>query len=200
MPSEWFMVASNRSSNQIAVRRNKNEAHQGLTNQKHLLPNYAFNTRRRVQLKKQDMNAKIIKLFLRIAIGIGFFSAVADRFGLWPAEISAWGNWERFLNYTQLINPLIPKMLIPTLGAIATTAELLFAVCLFIGFRTELVAKLSGYLMLIFALSIAFSTGIKGAFDYSVFAASAGAFALSTMKEKYWELDTLILKKNQDLN
>ena len=146
-----------------------------------------------------DMNAKRIKLFLRIAIGIGFLSAAADRFGLWPSEISAWGNWENFLNYTELINPFIPKMLIPTVGIIATSAEILFGVCLIIGFRTELVAKLSGYLMLIFALAITFSTGIKGAFDYSVFAASAGAFALSTMKGKYLELDLLFLKENQSL-
>ena len=145
------------------------------------------------------MNAKRIKLFLRIAIGIGFLSAAADRFGLWPSEISAWGNWENFLNYTELINPFIPKMLIPTVGIIATSAEILFGVCLIIGFRTELVAKLSGYLMLIFALAITFSTGIKGAFDYSVFAASAGAFALSTMKGKYLELDLLFLKENQSL-
>ncbi len=145
------------------------------------------------------MNSKIIKLFLRIAIGIGFLSAVADRFGLWPSEISAWGNWENFLKYTELINPFIPKMLIPTVGTIATSAEILFGVCLIIGLKTELVAKLSGYLMLIFALGITFSTGIKGAFDYSVFAASAGAFALSTMKEKYWELDLLFLNKNQNL-
>ena len=141
------------------------------------------------------MNEKIIKLFLRFGIGIGFLSAVADRFGLWPAEVSAWGNWESFLEYTKLINPIIPETLIPVFGAIATGAEILFGVCLIIGFKTELVAKLSGFLMLIFALSIAFSTGIKGVFDYSVFAASAGAFALSTMREKYLELDLLFLKK-----
>ena len=141
------------------------------------------------------MNEKIIKLFLRFGIGIGFLSAVADRYGLWPAEVSAWGNWESFLEYTKLINPIIPETLIPVFGAIATGAEILFGVCLIIGFKTELVAKLSGFLMLIFALSIAFSTGIKGVFDYSVFAASAGAFALSTMREKYLELDLLFLKK-----
>jgi len=142
------------------------------------------------------MNKKIIKLFLRFAIGIGFLSAVADRFGLWPAEISAWGNWENFLEYTALLNPFIPKMLIPTFGMMATFAELLFGVCLIIGFKTELIAKLSGYLMLIFALAITFSTGIKGAFDYSVYAASAGAFGLSTMNEKFLELDLLFSKKD----
>ena len=142
------------------------------------------------------MNKKMIKLYLRIGIGIGFLSAVADRFGLWPPEISAWGNWESFLSYTEAINPLIPKMLIPTAGAIATAAELLFGVCLIIGFKTEQMAKLSGFLMLIFALAITFSSGIKGAFDYSVFAASAAAFGLSTLDEKFLELDNLFLKKN----
>ena len=142
------------------------------------------------------MNKKIIRLFLRFAIGIGFLSAVADRFGLWPAEISSWGNWENFLEYTAILNPFIPKMLIPTFGVIGTSAELLFGLCLIIGFKTELIAKLSGTLMLIFALAITFSTGIKGAFDYSVFAASAAAFALSIMNEKYLELDLLFSKKD----
>ncbi len=142
------------------------------------------------------MSKKIIKLFLRFAIGTGFLSAVADRFGLWPAEVSAWGNWESFLEYTKIINPLIPETFIPVFGGIATAAELLFGISLIIGFKTELVAKLSGFLILIFALAIAFSTGIKGVFDYSVFAASAAAFGLSIINEKYLELDLFLSKKN----
>jgi len=142
------------------------------------------------------MNKKIIKLFLRFGIGIGFLSAVADRFGFWPAAISAWGNWESFLGYTELINPLIPESLVPVFGILATAAEIIFGISLIIGFKTELVAKLSGFLMLIFALSITFSTGIKGAFDYSVFTASAAAFGLSIMNEKYLELDLFLSKKD----
>lgn len=144
------------------------------------------------------MNNKIIKLFLRIAISIGFLSAVADRFGIWSNEVSVWGNWENFLNYTKLINPWFPDSIIPTIGTLATAAEIIFAVFLIIGFRTELFAKLSGLLLLIFALSMTFSTGIKAAFDYSVFSASAGAFALSIMKEKYLELDILINKQRAE--
>ncbi|WP_242203214.1 DoxX family protein [Aestuariivivens insulae] len=128
------------------------------------------------------MNQLSIKLFLRLAISFGFLSAVADRFGIWGKEVSAWGNWDSFLNYTQLINPWIPDALIPTVGIIATAAEIVFAVFLLIGFKTELFAKMSGFLLLIFALAMTFSTGIKGAFDYSVFTASAAAFALSLMK------------------
>ena len=75
-----------------------------------------------------------------------------------------------------------------------TIAEIIFALVLLVGFKTELVARLSGLLLLLFALSMTFATGIKGAFDYSVFSASAAAFALSLMKEKFLEVDNLIAK------
>lgn len=138
---------------------------------------------------------KAIKLFLRVAISFGFLSAIADRFGFWNNELSTWGNWSSFLEYTQLINPLVPEVLISPLAIIATLAELVFALCIIIGFKTEYFAKLSGFLLLFFALAMAFSTGIKGVFDYSVFTASAAAFALSLIKEKYLEIDILINKK-----
>ncbi len=144
------------------------------------------------------INTKIIKLFLRLAISSSFLSAVADRFGIWGKEISVWGNWDNFLSYTQLINPWIPGFLIPTVGTLVTIAEVIFALCLIIGFKTELFAKLSGVLLLLFALSMTFSTGIKGAFDYSVFSASAGAFALSLIKLKYLELDSFISKSKME--
>lgn len=137
------------------------------------------------------MNNKV-KLFLRLALSLSFLSAVADRFGMWGKEVSAWGNWENFLDYTQVINPWVPSPFIPTLGAIATGAEIIFAFFILIGFKTELFAKLSGFLLLLFALSMTFSTGIKGALDFSVYTASAAAFALSTLKEKYLEVDSYL--------
>lgn len=139
--------------------------------------------------------SKYIKLFLRLALAFSFLSAVADRFGLWAKEISVWGNWDNFLNYTQLINPWFPESIIPIIGAFATILEILLALFLITGFKTELFAKISALLLLLFALSMTFSTGIKGAFDYSVFSASAAAFALSTIKEKWLEIDLLIQKK-----
>jgi hypothetical protein len=54
------------------------------------------------------MNNKTIKLFLRLAISLSFLSAVADRFGMWSIEISAWGNWNNFVAYTNNINPWFP--------------------------------------------------------------------------------------------
>jgi uncharacterized membrane protein YphA (DoxX/SURF4 family) len=141
------------------------------------------------------MYKKPIKLFLRLAISAGFLSASADRFGLWSKDVSAWGNWDSFVAYTQVINPWLPSSLTPTLAIIATVAEIIFAVFLLLGYKTELFARLSGVLLLLFALSMTFSLGIKAPFDYSVFAASAAAFALSTIKEKYWELDAFIAKR-----
>jgi thiosulfate dehydrogenase (quinone) large subunit len=147
-----------------------------------------------VRLIECSMTQKFIKLFLRLSISAGFLSAVADRFGWWSASVSAWGNWDKFLEYTKVINPWVPDGLIPAIAAIATGAEIIFAFFLLIGLKTELVARLSGFLLLAFGLSMTFSTGVKGPFDYSVFSASAGAFALSLLTEKYLEVDSLISK------
>jgi len=134
----------------------------------------------------------MIKLFLRLTLGTGFLSAVADRFGYWNLESSAWGNWDSFLEYTKTINPWFPDSLIPTIGLLATGAEIIFAICLILGFKTKLFAKLSGLLLLLFAVSMWFSVGIKGPIDYSVFTASAAAFALSGLKGNYLEIDNII--------
>ena len=136
----------------------------------------------------------MIKIFLRLSIAAAFLSAVADRFGLWGKEVSVWGNWNSFLEYTALINPWFPNNFIPAAGIAATGTEIIFSLCLIAGFRTEMIARLSGVLLLVFALSMTFATGIKGALDFSVYTASAAAFALSLMKEKYWELDSLLKK------
>lgn len=141
------------------------------------------------------MNLKLIKLFLRISLSVGFLSAVADRFGLWSQKNSVWGNWDNFLAYTKQLNPFIPESLISLVGIIATAAEIIFPVFLLIGFKTELFAKLSGYLLLVFGLSMCCSIGIKGPLDYSVFTAAAAAFALGSIKEKYFELDVALSKR-----
>ena len=140
------------------------------------------------------MNSRNIKLFLRVAIALSFLSAVADRFGLWSESVSVWGTWDNFVAYTQIINPWIPDSIITAVALTATEAEIVFALALLIGFKTELVAHLSGLLLLLFALSMTFSVGIKGVFDYSVFSASAAAFALSLMKDKFLEVDGLLIK------
>lgn len=138
------------------------------------------------------MYQKIVKLFLRISLSAAFLSAVADRFGAWPAAISAWGNWEAFLAYTQSLNPWVPSGLIPSLGGLVTGLEVLLGIFLFFGFKTSWSAKISGLLLLLFALAMTLSGGVKGALDYSVFSAAAAAFGLSLMHERYLEVDSLL--------
>lgn len=127
---------------------------------------------------------KVIEWFLRIALSTGFLSAVADRFGLWSKELSAWGNWGEFIAYTQKLNPWVPNSLINIVGGLATFLEVSFAIALLTNFKTSLIAKGSGFLLLIFGLSMAFFLNIKAPLDYSVFMGSASAFALSYLTKK----------------
>ena len=57
--------------------------------------------------------------------------------------------------------------------------------------------KLSGWLLLIFALAMTFTTGIKAPLDASVFAASAATFSLALIKEIFLEID--LLKRDKRL-
>lgn len=113
---------------------------------------------------------------------------------MWSPEVSAWGNWNSFVEYTQLLNPWVPSQMISVVAVAATFFEILFGFALLLGFKTKFFAKLSGILLLLFGLSMTFTTGIKGPLDYSVFAASSAAFALSTMDSKYLELESFLGK------
>ncbi|RHR82780.1 DoxX protein [Odoribacter sp. AF15-53] len=121
-------------------------------------------------------------LFARIAIALGFLSAVADRLGLWTpllgSENVVWGNMKSFTAYTGVLLPCVPKILLPLFAWAATIAEIILGILLLIGFQKRLVALLSGILLLTFAFSMLFSLNIKAPLDYSVFAATACAFLL----------------------
>ncbi len=124
---------------------------------------------------------KIAEWFLRIALSAGFLSASADRFGMWPKEVSAWGNWKNFVDYTNSLIPFATNSLVSFLAYAATGLEITLGVLLLTNFKTNWVAKASSVLLLLFALSMTFSKSIKVPLDYSVFTASAAAFALSVL-------------------
>lgn len=124
---------------------------------------------------------KIVEWFLRLSLSAGLLSAVADRFGLWDKAHSAWGNWGNFVTYTKTLNPLFPDAVIPFLAGISTFLEIAFGIGLLLNFKTAVVAKGCGCLLLLFALAMTFSNSIKAPLDYSVFCASAAAFALSVI-------------------
>jgi uncharacterized membrane protein YphA (DoxX/SURF4 family) len=130
---------------------------------------------------------EIVCLFARLALGVSFLSAVADRLGLWGpygAKNVAWGDFARFVNYTGAVLPFLPGSSTAWFAWAATVAETLFGLLLIAGFKTRVTSVLSGLLLLSFALSMATSLGIKTPFDYSVFSAAAAAFLLA-----FWEPD-----------
>lgn len=138
-------------------------------------------------------------VYLRLALGTAFLSAVADRFGAWGkpgTPLVAWGNFHNFLLYTAKLNPWFPTSWIPTVGWIATLCEILFGVALILGFQTRLAAFLSGLLTVVFAIGMTFGLGIKAPMNYSVFTVSAASFLLSSMEVFPWTLDALI-KRHQ---
>ncbi len=122
-------------------------------------------------------------VFLRVALGVTFLTAVTDRFGLWGppgADNVSWGNFENFLAYTALLNPYLPDTWIPVLGWVVTVAETVLGLALITGLQTRRVAAASGALLLAFAFGMTVGTGIKAPLNYSVFSAAAGALLLAT--------------------
>ena len=76
--------------------------------------------------------AKFSLVFLRLALGIAFLSAVADRLGVWGAYGQpnvSWGDYARFVAYKAKLNWFLPAAMIPTL-AVATAAETIFGLLL----------------------------------------------------------------------
>lgn len=137
---------------------------------------------------------RLATLYLRLALGAGFLSAVADRLGFWGppgAHLVAWGNLHNFFSYTAKLNPWLPASAAPTIGWIATCCEIVFGVCLILGLYTRVFAVLSGLLTLAFALGMTFGVGVKAPLDASVFAVSAGSFLLACAEDFPWALDKL---------
>lgn len=133
------------------------------------------------------ITTQIAVLFTRLALGVSFLSAVADRFGLWGAYGEpnvAWGNFARFVAYTGKLNWFLPGDVIIYLAWAATVLEFVLGVLLIFGLFIRFSAFLSGLLLLLFGLTMAFAVGVKAPLDYSVFSASASAFLLASYSAK----------------
>jgi uncharacterized membrane protein YphA (DoxX/SURF4 family) len=134
---------------------------------------------RRVMSRALELSS----LFLRIALGTSFLSAVADRLGLWGGfgqPNVSWGSFARFVAYTATLNWFLPKAMIPALAIIATCAEILLGLCLIVGWQTRVAAWGAGILLTTFAITLAAALGFKAPLDFSVFSAAGGAFLLAS--------------------
>jgi uncharacterized membrane protein YphA (DoxX/SURF4 family) len=133
-------------------------------------------------------------IFLRVALAAGFLSAVAARLNLWGKKASLAEAWSGFVTYTGEVNSFLPKSIVPSIAVLASILEAVLAILLLIGYKTNYAALGAGILLLLFALAMTYSYGIKEPFDYSVFAASAGAFLLATAPYYKWSIDNLLTK------
>ena len=118
---------------------------------------------------------------VRIAIGIGFLSAVGDRFGLWGppgAPGVTWGNVAKYNAYVAQLNWFVPALLIPLVGWVATIAELALGLALLVGWQLRWTALLSALLLAAFGLAMTLALGPHAPLSYSVFSAASAAFLL----------------------
>jgi thiosulfate dehydrogenase (quinone) large subunit len=144
--------------------------------------------------------SQCITVFLRLALGTTFLAAVTDRFGLWGAPGQpnvSWGDFAHFRSYAAQVNAFLPHALIPLVAWLATVLETLLGLTLIVGLQTRMSALSSGMLLLLFALAMSVSMGVKSALNYSVFSASAGAFLLATSPTYPWTLDALLQQARQ---
>jgi uncharacterized membrane protein YphA (DoxX/SURF4 family) len=144
--------------------------------------------------------ATVSSVFLRLALGISFLSAVADRFGLWGIYGQpnvAWGNYARFVAYTAELNWFLPAATIPVLAIISTAAETVFGLLLVLGWKTRITALLSGLLLTTFALTMTMASGVKAPLDFSVFSAAGGALLLATCADFPFSVDGLVRRNKQ---
>ena len=140
----------------------------------------------------------ISSVFLRCALGLGFLSAVADRLGLWGAfgqPNVEWGNFSRFLEYTQSLNWFVPAGMIPLLGVIATCAETLFGFLLLVGWHTRATATLTALLLLTFATAMTLALGVKAPLNFAVFTGVGGALLLASCERFPFSLDALLFRR-----
>jgi uncharacterized membrane protein YphA (DoxX/SURF4 family) len=122
---------------------------------------------------------RLALLYARAALGIGFLSGVADRFGIWRGRNVGYGNFDGFLRYTAKVNSFMPASSIPFLAWAATAAELVLGVLLLVGLWPRWTALASALLLILFGTAMAVSFGAKSPLDYSVFSASAAAVLLA---------------------
>jgi uncharacterized membrane protein YphA (DoxX/SURF4 family) len=140
-------------------------------------------------------------LLLRIGLGVGFLSAVADRLGLWGAfgqPNVEWGNFSRFLEYTHTLNWYLPDAMTLPLGLIATGAEIVLGFLLLFGWRTRAAALFSALLMLAFAVAMTLALGIKAPLNFALLTGIGGSLLLSTCESFPFSVDQFLSRRATD--
>jgi uncharacterized membrane protein YphA (DoxX/SURF4 family) len=104
------------------------------------------------------------------------------------------GTWQNFENYTKQTTSFLPEFLSIFGAYAATVLETVLALFLILGYKTKITAFATSLLLLMFALSMSITLGIKAPLDYSVWVGSAAAFLLSTHHQFQFSIEKIINK------
>jgi uncharacterized membrane protein YphA (DoxX/SURF4 family) len=132
------------------------------------------------------------QLYLRLALGAGFFVIGCDRLGVWGPYGKpwvSWGDWKHFSAYAHELMSFLPWGLAEVLAVLATAAEVSFGVLLLLGLFIRQASFGSGFLTLCFAIAMTITNGITSPLNYSVFTVSAASFLLSAQQRYRWSID-----------
>jgi uncharacterized membrane protein YphA (DoxX/SURF4 family) len=127
---------------------------------------------------------QIALVFLRLALGVTFLIAIADRFGwLGPygSKNVSWGDWHHFVQFVSVLNWFVPKSLISGLAVLETIIESGLGVALLAGVYPRLVAWSSAALLLSFSLTMSIALGIIAPLSYSVITSLGAALLLGAV-------------------
>jgi hypothetical protein len=127
---------------------------------------------------------QIAQVSLRLALGVTFLVAIADRFGwLGPygGKNVSWGDWSHFVQYVGVLNWFVPKSLLSGLAGLETVIEFGLGVALLAGVYQRLVAWSSAALLGSFALTMSIALGIIAPLSYSVFTSFGAALLLGAV-------------------
>jgi putative oxidoreductase len=141
------------------------------------------------------MFRSIAQLYLRLALGAGFFIIGSDRLGLWGPYGKpwvSWGDWKHFSPYAHELMGFLPSGLAEALAMTATFIEVTAGPLLIIGLFTRWAALATALLTLCFAIAMSITNGIISPINYSVFTVSAASLLLSTMGGYTWSIDALL--------
>ena len=148
--------------------------------------------RRSPRLRKLG-SSDLAATFLRLAMGFGLISAVADRLGFWGppgAAMVSWGNFHNFLGYTARLNPWCPTACLPLLGVVVTIAEAGLGILLMLGISSRVTSLLTGMMTLAFAVAMTLVLGVHAPLIYSVFTFSAASFLLASQPPDKLSIDS----------
>jgi len=138
------------------------------------------------------------QLYLRVSIGVAYLVFGLDRLGAWGrygGKNISWGDWDHFIKYAAEVMNFLPLQVVNILAIIATVCEISFGIMLLTGIWIRVAALGSGILALLFAISMAVSSGITSPLSYSVFTLSAASFLLADCEEYNWSIDNLIVRR-----